>query len=205
MAILALAALIAALAAAIQLGLPRLAERKAAQRLTENGGHARVHLKAFPATRLLRGRGDSLVVKASGLVVTRGESDARGVRGESDRSGDDRGLRQLDGFARVDIQVIGVRLGPLTISRLHLNREAAGEPYRATVQATITPEDMARYAGGRLGGFLTAALVGAGTEIPLDVEATLGSDGVTTATGNIAGFPAGPLVDALITALASKL
>src|SRR4051794_6649454 len=110
MAILALAVLIAVLAAAIQLVLPRLVERKAVQRLTENGGHARVHLRAFPATRLLRGRGDSLVVKASGLVATRGEGG----------NGNGGGLRQLDGFTRVDIQVIGVRLGPLTISRLHL-------------------------------------------------------------------------------------
>jgi hypothetical protein len=196
MAILALAALIAVLALAIQLGLPRLVERKAAQRLTENGGHARVHLRAFPVTRLLRGRGDSLVVKASGLVATR-EGGSGGDRGG--------GLEQLDGFAHVDIQVIGVRLGPLSISRFHLHRQALGEPYRATVQATVTPEDMARYAGGRLGGFLTAALVGAGTEIPLDVEATLGSDGVTAVTGSVAGFPAGPFVEALIAALASKL
>src|SRR3954470_25083129 len=70
MAILAVAALaLVAVAAAIQLGLPRAAERAAAKRLTEGGGHARVHIRAFPATKLLRRRGDSLVVKASGLVV----------------------------------------------------------------------------------------------------------------------------------------
>src|SRR3954454_717307 len=114
MAILALAALIAALAAAIQLGLPRLAERQAERRLTENGGHARVHLSAFPVTKLLRHRGDSLVVKASGLVATRGEA------GRGDSSGN--GLQELDGFTNVDIQVIGVRFGPLTISRFNLRR-----------------------------------------------------------------------------------
>jgi LmeA-like phospholipid-binding len=192
MAILAVAALIAVLAVAIQLGLPRLAERKAAQRLTEGGGHARVHVKAFPATDLLRKRGDSLVVKASGLVAAGGE-----------RGGG--GLEDLDGFTHVDIQVIGVRLGPLTISRFHLNREVLGEPYQVTVQATVTPEDMARYAGGRVGGFLTAALVGAGTEIPLDVEAILGRDGATAVRGSVAGLPAGPLVEALVAGLASRL
>ena len=63
MAILAVAVLIVVLGAiALQLGLPPLAERAAARRLTESGGHARVHLKAFPATDLLRKRGDSLVV-----------------------------------------------------------------------------------------------------------------------------------------------
>jgi hypothetical protein len=195
MAILALAALIAVVAAAIQLVLPRLVERKAEQRLTQRGGHARVHLKAFPATRLLRKRGDSLVVKASGLVAAGGE----------DGTGSGAGLQDLDGFTRVDVQVIGVRLGPLTISRFHLHREVLGEPYQATVQATVTPEDTARYAGGRLGGFLTAALLGSGTEIPVDIEATLRSDGTTTAKGSIAGLPAGALVEALTAALASRL
>jgi hypothetical protein len=193
MAILALAALVALLALAVQLGLPRLIERKAEQRLTENGGHARVHLSAFPVTKLLGRRGDSLVVKASGLVAARGEGGTGG------------GLEQLDGFTSVDIQVIGVRLGPLTISRFHLHREVLGDPYRATVQATVTPEDLARYAGGRLGGFLTAALVGASTEIPLDVEATLESEGVTAVKGSVAGFPAGPFVEALVAGLASRL
>jgi hypothetical protein len=194
MAILAVAALVVVLgAAALQLGLPRLAERAAARRLTRDGGHARVHVKAFPATKLLRKRGDSLVVKASGLVASGGGGGGGG------------GLQDLDGFTRVDVQVIGVRLGPLTISRFDLHRELLGEPYRATVQATVTPEDMARYAGGRLGGLLTAALVGTATEIPLDVEATLRSDGVIAAKASLAGLPAGPFVESLVAGLASRL
>src|SRR3954463_1349181 len=103
MAILALAALTAVLALTIQLGLPRLVERKAEQRLTRHGGHARVHLRAFPVTRLLRKRGDSLVVRASGLVAAGSED---GDRDAGTTGG--RGLHELDGFTHVDIQVIGV-------------------------------------------------------------------------------------------------
>src|SRR4051794_28036519 len=136
MAILAVAALIAVVVVAIQLVLLRLVERKAEQRLTRRGGHARVHLKAFPATRLLRKRGDSLVVKASGLVAAGADGGgAEGGGAPGDRDGG-AGLQVLDGFTHVDIQVIGVQLGPLTISRLNLHRKAAGEPYQASVQAT---------------------------------------------------------------------
>jgi hypothetical protein len=196
MAILAVAALIAVLAAAIQLGLPRLAERAAARRLTRDGGHARVHVKAFPATDLLRKRGESLTVKASGLV-------ASGAPGSGD------GLESIAGFKRVDIQVIGVKLGPLTISRVHLERRELDAPYHATVQATVTGADVATFAGGRVGGLLSAAVLGSGTEIPLDASATLEGDGgrirATSVSGSVAGLPAGPIVEALTAALASKL
>jgi hypothetical protein len=175
MAILAVAALIVVLGAvALQLGLPRLAERAAAQRLTRGGGHARVHLRAFPATKLLRKRGDSLVVKASGLVAAKGEGNGNGG-----------GLQHLDGFAHVDIQVVGVQLGPLSISRVRLIRDGPGNPYEANVQATVTA-----------------------ASIPLDVSATLvnesGRTRATRVSGSLAGFPAGPLVEALTAALAAR-
>jgi hypothetical protein len=195
MAIVAVAAFIVVLGAvALQLGLPRLAERKAAQRLTESGGHARVHLKAFPATDLLRKRGDSLVVKASGLVATKGEGPAGGS-----------GLESIAGFDHVDIQVIGVKLGPVTVSRLHLERPQREADYEVTLQATVTGADLATFVGGRIGGFLSAAVVGSSTEIPLDVRATLSAGGkATNVSGSLAGLPAGPLVEALTAALATR-
>jgi hypothetical protein len=200
MAIPAVAALIAALAVAIQLGLPRLAERAAAQRLTRDGGHARVHLKAFPATDLLRKRGKSITVKGSGLVAS-GAPDA----GNGGKGG---GLADLAGFERVDIQVIGVHFGPLTISRLNLARHALDAPYEVTVQATVTGADIATFAGGRVGGFLSAAVIGSGTEIPLDARATLDTAGgrirATSVRGSVAGLPAGPFVEALTAALAAR-
>jgi hypothetical protein len=194
MAILAVAALVVVLGAvALQVGLPRLAARKAAQRLTEHGGHARVHVKAFPATKLLRKRGDSLVVKASRLVASRGPGGAGG------------GLQDLAGFRRVDIQVIGVKLGPLTVARVHLERADPDSDYALTLQATVTGADLATFVGGRLGGLLSAAVVGSGTEIPLDVAATLSAGGkATNVSGSLAGLPAGQLVEALTAALATR-
>jgi hypothetical protein len=77
------------------------------------------------------------------------------------------------------------------------------------VQATVTGADIARYATGRFGGLLSGALLGSETEIPLDVHAELrGDDGrirATNVTGSVAGFPAGPFVEALVAALASRL
>jgi hypothetical protein len=206
LAILAVAALIALLALATQLLLPRFVERKAEQRLTQHGGHARVHLSAFPALRLLRKEGDSVTVRAAGLVTP-----------PPDPVGGNASLQDLDGFDSVDIQVIGTRMGPLTISRLTLKRASADEPYTASVQATVTGADLATYAGGQLGGgiggFLGglagAATPGAGVEIPIDVGATLTSDTdgkihASAVTGSVAGLPAGPLVEALTAALAAR-
>jgi hypothetical protein len=195
MAILAVAALVVVLGAvALQLGLPRVAAQKVARRLTEGGGHARVRVKAFPATKLLRGRGDSLVVKATGLVAPARPGSAGG------------GLQDLAGFEHVDIQVIGVKLGPLTVSRVHLERAEREADYELTLQATVTGADVATFVGGRIGGFLSAAVVGSGTEIPLDVAATLSAGGkATSVSGSVAGLPAGPLVEALTAALASRL
>jgi hypothetical protein len=204
MAILAVAGLIALLAA-VQLLLPRLVERKVEQRLTQHGGHARVHLKAFPAPRLLLKEGDSLTVRATGLVTP-----------PPDPTSSNAALHDLDGFGSVDIQVIGTRVGPLTISRLTLTRHADDQPYSATVQATVTGADLATFAGGQIGGALGgflgglagAATPGASVEIPIDLSATLRSYGgqvrATVVNGSIAGLPAGPFVEALTVALAAR-
>src|SRR3954447_16683646 len=105
MAILALAALVAILVA-LQLALPPIIERQAEKQLTKHGGSARVHLSAFPSLRLLRKEGDSLTVRATGLVTPPKDPTSKGT------------LSDLDGFDRVDIQVVGMHVGPLTIARL---------------------------------------------------------------------------------------
>jgi hypothetical protein len=206
MAILALAAVgLIVLLTAIQLVLPAIVEKRVEHELTKDGGHARVHLSALPAPRLLFKEGDSLKVRATGLV-TNGNGNADGNGGLSD----------LDGFDSVDVQVIGMHAGPLTISRLTLERHDAGQPYTATVQATVTGSALAIYAGsqigGGLGGFLGGlagtAMPGSGTEIPIDLTATLESTGgrinATSVNGSIAGVPAGPFVEALAAALAGR-
>jgi hypothetical protein len=205
MTILALAA--AALfivLAAIQLTLPPILQHRVEKELTKNGGHARVHLSALPAPRLLFKEGDSLKVRATGLVTPPADPNSSGA------------LSDLDGFDSVDIQVIGLHAGPLTISRLTLQRDDAAQPYSATVQATVTGAELATYAGsqigGGLGGFLGGlagtAMPGSGTEVPIDLTATLRSDhgrvNATSVNGSVAGVPAGPFVEALAAALAGR-
>lgn len=189
---------------AIQFALPPIVEHRVEQGLTKHGGHARVHLSALPAPRLLFKEGDSLQVRATGIVTPAAGGDGNG------------GLSDLDGFDKVDIQVIGLHAGPLTISRLSLTRHGAADPYTATVQATVTGAALASYAGsqigGGLGGFLGGlagtAMPGSGTEIPIDLTATLESDGgrinATSVNGSVAGVPAGPFVEALAAALAAR-
>jgi hypothetical protein len=206
MAILAVvAAALFILLIAIQLALPPYVEHRVERELTRNGGHARVHLSALPAPRLLFKEGDSLKVRATG-IVTPAEADA----------GSGGALTDLDGFDSVDIQVIGLHTGPLTISRLTLRRPDPDTPYTATVQATVTGAALASFAGsqigGGLGGFLGGiagtAMPGSGTEIPIDLTATLESDGgridATSVDGSVAGVPAGPFVEALAAALAGR-
>jgi hypothetical protein len=206
MAILAvLAAGLIILLVAIQLALPAYVAHRVESELTKNGGHARVHLSALPAPRLLFKEGDSIEVRATGIVTPAAGGDGNGNGGLSD----------LDGFDRVDIQVIGLHAGPLVISRLTLTRHDATHPYTATVQATVTGAALASYAGsqigGGLGGFLGnlagTAMPGSGTEIPIDLTATLESDGgrinATSVDGSVAGVPAGPFVEALAAALAA--
>jgi hypothetical protein len=205
MAILTVAAAaLIILLVATQLALPRFVEHRVAKELTKSGGHARVHLSALPAPRLLFKEGDSLKVRASGIVTPESGGDGNG------------GLSDLDGFDSVDIQVIGLHAGPLTISRLTLQRSTAAGPYTATVQATVTGAALASYAGsqlgGGLGGFLgglaSTAMPGSGTEFPIDLTASLESTGgrinATSVEGSIAGLPAGPFVEGLAGALAGR-
>lgn len=193
------------LLAAIQLALPPLLARHVESRLTKHGGSARVELAATPSPRLLFNEGDSLKVRATGLVTP-----------PPDPSGESGGLGDLDGFDQVDIQVVGMRLGPLTIARLTLERDAGDEPYSASVQATVTAAGLSTYAGGQiaggLGGFLGgiagSAMPGSGVEIPIDLHAVLQSDSgrirAVTVDGSVAGLPAGPFVEALLAALAGR-
>jgi hypothetical protein len=202
MVILAVAAFVALLVV-VQLALPPLIERQAESKLTQHGGTARVELSAFPSPRLLFGEGTSLKVRASGIATGPVDPNSTATLGD------------LDGFGSVDVQVIGMRTGPLTISRLTLQR-SGDQAYRATVQATVTGAELSAYAGqqlgGGLGGFLGGMaggmMPGSGAPIPIDFEAVLQSDGgrarAVTVNGSIAGLPAGPLVEALAAALAGR-
>jgi hypothetical protein len=197
--------LLLAVAAAIQLVLPPVLGRLAEDRLTKHGGSARVELEAVPSPRLLFKEGDSLKVRATGLVTP-----------PPDPAGESSGLADLDGFNRVDVQVVGMHVGPLTIARLTLQRDTGDEPYRASVQATVTGAALSTYAGGQIGGGLGSflggiagsAMPGSGVEIPIDLHAVLQSDSgrirAITVDGSVAGLPAGPFVEALLAALTGR-
>jgi hypothetical protein len=198
-------ALLLVFLAAIQLALPPLLARQVENRLTKHGGSAHVTLSATPSPRLLFKEGDSLKVRATDLVTP-----------PPDPSTGSGSLEDLDGFDQVDIQVVGMQLGPLTIARLTLERDNADQPYSASVQATVTGADLSAYAGGQigggLGGFLGgiagSAMPGANVEIPIDLHAVMRSDSgrirAVTVDGSVAGLPAGPFVEALLAALAGR-
>jgi hypothetical protein len=204
MVILAVAALLVLLLV-VEFALPPLLARHVEGKLTANGGTARVELSALPSPRLLFGEGDSLKVRATGITTGISDPTSNGS------------LADLDGFGNVDIQVIGMHAGPLTISRLTLKRDGGDRPYHAVVQATVTAADLSAYAGqqigGGLGGFLgglaSGMMPGSGAEIPIDLTAVLRSDGgrvrAVTVDGNVGGLPAGPLVEALAAAIAGRL
>jgi hypothetical protein len=203
MAILAVALLLA-LVIAIQLALPVLAARHVEGKLTEHGGSAHVELSALPSPRLLFKEGDRLKVRASGLVLPPVDPTSKST------------LSDLDGFDHVDVQVIGMRTGPLSIARLTLVRDGGDAPYRFAVQASVTGAALSSYAGGQVGGGLGAmlggiagsAMPGASVPIPLDLHAVLRSDEgrvqAVSVSGSVAGLPAGPLVEALTAALAGR-
>jgi hypothetical protein len=190
---------------ASQLVLPRVAEHNVAGRLTRDGGSAQVSVSAFPALRLLFGHGDSLKVDARGIRLPAG-----GGGGSFDR---------LDQFGEVRIRLRDTGTGPLSIKSLRLERPEGSHAYTAAIQARTSPRDVAAFlgsqAGGALGGVLgdlaagVALPGGAGTKVPLDLRATVVStDGrreVSAASGAVAGFPAGPLVELVLDALVQRI
>ena len=188
-------AAVAVLAVAAQFALPPLAERQVEGRLTANGGSADVALHAFPSLRLLFGEGSSARVRARGIELPLA-------------SPSERVLSELDGFGEVDVRVTDSRAGPLRLSELTLTRGSDDEPYRATIKGSITAADVAAFVGGFLGGLAGGALPFGDEAVPIDLQAVIRSDDgrprAVTVHGEVAGLPAGPLVEALAQALAGR-
>jgi hypothetical protein len=186
---------LAVLLIAAQFALPPLVESQVEGRLTAQGGRADVELSAFPSLRLLFDEGDSARVRASGVELP--------LVPPSEPV-----LKQLDGFGEVDVEVTDSRAGPLQLSEVTLKRGSDDEPYRATVKGSVTARDVATFVGGFLGGLAGGALPFGDDELPIDLQATVRSDGgrprAVTVHGEVAGIPAGPLVEALAQALAGR-
>jgi hypothetical protein len=191
------------LAVAGQLIAPRIASRQIEKRLTKQGGTAHAEVHAIPWPRLLFGEGHSVKVRAQGIDLPL-------------ISPSSKVLQDLDGFDHVDIEVTGATAGPFELASVTLHRDGGDRPYQAAVTGSITAQDLATFSGsqigGTLGGFLSG-LAGGGLPfgnqpLPIDLQAVLRSEGgrprAVTAQGTVAGFPAGPLVEALAQALAGR-
>jgi len=193
------------LALAAQLVLPRYLAGRVENRLEERGGRADVSLSAFPAVSLLGGDGDSIDVGGTGLVF-----DLEDSREDP--------FERLDGFDRVEVDLENAEAGPVDIQEFLLSRAEGDPDYELSVRATSTPrelaEDVGSRAGGALGGLLGSFATGAFPDggrvaVPLELEATIASDGgrtdVLEASGSVAGIPAGPLTEIVVGAVLDRL
>ncbi len=187
-----------------QLLLPAYLEERVAGRLTEEGGSAEVSLSAFPALRLLAGEGEHFEVRGRGL---------RFVPGRGGQV-----LAHLDGFDEVSLEVDDLSAGPVEASRFTLHRSRADQPYRTSMEGRITPREAIELIGSKAGGVLGGiagglagdALPGAGdVEVPLTLDAELASRGgraeVVHTDATVAGLPAGPVAELVVSAVAADL
>jgi hypothetical protein len=186
-----------------QFALPPYLEHRVANRLTEHGGSADVQLSALPAARLLFGHGDGLHIRARGLSVDL-------------QPGQKEVFSRLDGFGDVTIAVSDSRAGPFTIRSFQVRR-TADRSYELIVAGDGSSGDVARYAGARLAGGFGQALAGlaagalGNSTLPIPFSARMqlarvgGSLQARAVTGDVAGFPAGPLAQIVANALLSGL
>ena len=194
---------IVALLVASQFLLPPFLEGQVADRITAHGGSAKVDLAAVPAVRLLTGHGRKLDIQAHGLSVDPGQN-------QKDVFG------HLDDFTNVNVFITASRAGPLTINRFTVVKNG-GSRYEVTITGTGNAGDIARYAGGALGGGLGEALAGLaasaiqgfGREIPFNAQMTIdtssGQPVASDVVGSVDGLPAGPLAQVVANALLSGL
>jgi len=210
--VIVLAVTIAA-AVVAQLALPRVAAGRIERRLTAAGGTAEAAVSAFPALRLLRSHGDRLVVRGSGLTIGLG-ADAREP---------DAGLRALDGFDEVDVELVDLRAGPFEVAAFVLVRDSRGRgerpgPYVLAAEGAVSGAEVARLGGSWLGSTVPGGgligIVVAGTplgsravRVAMEAELHSGPDGlrVGSGAGTIAGYPAGPIAAAIAAAVARRL
>jgi len=186
-----------------ELLVPAYLEEKVAGRLTEDGGSADVSLSAFPAVRLVAGDGDRFEVRGRGLRFVPG-------RGEQM-------LGRLDGFDEVSLEVVDLSVGPVEASRFTLRRSRSDEPYRVSMEGRIAAREAIKLIGSQAGGALGGiagdlagdALPGGDVQLPLTVHAELVSRGgraeVVRTKATVAGLPAGPIAELVVSAVVADL
>ena len=199
---LAIAALVVA-----QVALPRIAASRIERRLTESGGDAHVEVRSLPAHRLLSNGGDRLTVRGSGVTI--------GLGGGS--AGRPAGLNALDGFAEVDVELVGLRAGPFDVDAFVLVRRDAG-PYAMAAEGTISGSELVSFGetwlrsaipGGGLLGTVAGSAPLSSRRVPVAVEIEIHSEPsglrVGSGGGRIAGYPAGPIATTIAAAVARHL
>jgi hypothetical protein len=199
-AAIALAAVVLLLAGAQAL-IPRLAAGEAEDRLTADGGSADVSIQAFPAVRLLFGDGHRLKARGNGMRL--------------DLEDERVSLEDLDGFDEVDVDLSGFQAGPMQVARFVLKRPSQDRPYRVSVDAAATPQELADQFGEQIGGSFGSFLarLGAGllpdNPLPVTLDANVqtanGQIQVTGADASVAGIPAGPLAALIVSAVVQRL
>jgi hypothetical protein len=196
------AAVVVFVAVASQLLLPTLGERRVEDRLTEGGGSADVTLGAFPAVRLLFDDGERLEVSADGLDL--------------DLDPETEVFDRLDGFSIVDVSIERSRAGPFELEKFELTRDGSG-PYRLTSTGTTSAAALTEYGferfelpGESIAGLILDRLLGdSDVSVPVDLDMELTSDDgrvrVVSGGGTVAGVEAGPLAQAITSAIVVQL
>jgi hypothetical protein len=199
-AIVALALVVALLVVA-QFVVPPWAEKRIEDRLTEGGGTADASVAAFPAALLIAGDGDSLEVTGSDLDL---EVDP-----------EEKVFDRLDGFDSVEIDLTEFQAGPFDVDTFALTRDGSGT-YSMQSELTTTGSALLSYGAERLGvpgSSLLPLITGdnpeANAPIPVDLDMELESDDgriiVTGGTGEVAGYPAGPLAELITAAIVVQI
>jgi len=199
-AIVAVGAVVALLAIS-QLVVPTWAERRIEDRLTEGGGTAEASVEAFPAAMLVAGEGDSIEITGSELDL--------------DVDPEEKVFDRLDGFDTVDIALTDFRAGPFDVDAFALTRDGSGT-YSMRSELTTTGSALLQYGAERLGvpgssllPLITGDSEEANTPIPVDLDMELESDDgriiVTGGTGEVAGYPAGPLAELITSAIVVQI
>jgi hypothetical protein len=204
---------IVVLGAVTQLVIPGFAERHVESQLEEDsdGGEAVVDLSAFPAVRLLFGRGDRFEARGRGLRVD--------LTGEDP----DDPLGKLDNFDEVDIDLEDLAAGPADVQAFSLYKGEDDEDYSLHMEAETTPAAIAESVGGQLGGEIGQLIAGAGaaslpgggqTNLPIDMDAVVknSDDGEITVEADedttVGGVPVGPFVpfaEAMVASVLERL
>jgi hypothetical protein len=199
-AIVALAVVVALLVIA-QFVVPPWAEKRIEDRLTEGGGTADASVEAFPAALMIAGDGDSLEVTGSDLDL---EVDP-----------EEKVFDRLDGFDSVEIDLTEFQAGPFDVDTFALTRDGSGT-YSMQSELTTTGSALLSYGAERLGvpgSSLLPLITGdnpeANAPIPVDLDMELESDDgriiVTGGTGEVAGYPAGPLAELITAAIVVQI